>query len=78
MESAGPQLRSSAVCREPSRSRRTRSTPERIDEDLDSPTIYGAIDADSLLSASEKKLLLDMYRALIHSNGSVNKQSEQE
>jgi hypothetical protein len=49
-----------------------------IDEELESPTISEAIDADKLLAANEKKLLLDMYRALIHSNGSVNKHTEQE
>lgn len=41
-----------------------------LDEDLQSPTISEAIDADGRLSSSQKKVLLDMYRALIHSNGS--------
>jgi transcriptional regulator with XRE-family HTH domain len=41
-----------------------------IDTELESPSIYEAIEADSLLSANEKKVLLDMYKALIQSNGS--------
>ena len=41
-----------------------------IDTELESPSIQEAIEADSLLSANEKKVLLDMYKALIHSNGS--------
>jgi transcriptional regulator with XRE-family HTH domain len=49
-----------------------------IDTELESPTIYEAIEADNLLSASEKKVLLDMYKALIHSNGSHVKTTEQE
>ncbi len=49
-----------------------------IDQELESPTIYEAIDADNLLAANEKKLLLDMYRALIHSNGSGTNHTEQE
>jgi transcriptional regulator with XRE-family HTH domain len=41
-----------------------------IDTELESPSIFEAIEADSLLSANEKKVLLDMYKALIQSNGS--------
>lgn len=49
-----------------------------IDGPLQSPTIFEAIDADRLLSPSEKKVLLDMYHALIHSNGSRVDHTEQE
>jgi transcriptional regulator with XRE-family HTH domain len=49
-----------------------------IDGPLHSPTIFEAIDADGLLSPSEKKVLLDMYHALIHSNGSGDDHTEQE
>ena len=49
-----------------------------IDGPLDSPTIFEAIDADRLLGPSEKKVLLDMYQVLIHSNGSMINQTEQE
>lgn len=48
-----------------------------LDEEMQSPTISEAIDADARLSLSQKKVLLDMYRALIHSNGSAH-ESEQE
>jgi hypothetical protein len=41
-----------------------------------SPTIVEAIDADERLSSSQKKVLLDMYRALIQSNGSVHSEKE--
>lgn len=41
-----------------------------IDEEIQSPTVVEAVDADERLTQSQKKVLLDMYRALIHSNGS--------
>jgi transcriptional regulator with XRE-family HTH domain len=47
-----------------------------LDEDVRSPTIVEAIDADERLSSSQKKVLLDMYRALIQSNGSVHSEKE--
>lgn len=49
-----------------------------MDEALESPTISEAIDADGLLSPSQKKVLLDMYKALIQSNGSLTNHTEQE
>ena len=49
-----------------------------IDGPLESPTIFEAIEADRLLSPSEKKVLLDMYHVLIHSNGSLVQRPEQE
>ncbi|HEX6145869.1 MAG TPA: helix-turn-helix domain-containing protein [Acidimicrobiia bacterium] len=49
-----------------------------IDGPLESPTIFEAIEADRLLSPSEKKVLLDMYHALIQSNGSVARHPEKE
>ena len=49
-----------------------------LDEELQSPTISEAIDADGRLSLSQKKVLLDMYRALIQSNGSGTNHTEQE
>ncbi len=42
-----------------------------LDEDFQYPTISDAIDGDDLLTQSQKKLMLDMYKALIHSNGSA-------
>lgn len=47
-----------------------------LDEELQSPTISDAIDADVRLSPSQKKVLLDMYKALIHSNGSAGNEQE--
>jgi transcriptional regulator with XRE-family HTH domain len=49
-----------------------------IDGPLQSPTMLEAIDADRLLSPTEKKVLLDMYHVLIHSDGSLDNHTEQE
>ena len=49
-----------------------------LDEETQSPTISEAISADDRLSPSQKKLLLDMHRALIQSNGSVTDHIEKE
>jgi transcriptional regulator with XRE-family HTH domain len=42
-----------------------------IDEETLSPTVFEAVEADEGLSQSHKKVLLDMYRALVQSNGSA-------
>ena len=42
-----------------------------IDEEAPSPTVFEAIEADGRLSQGHKKVLLDMYRALVQSNGSA-------
>jgi len=49
-----------------------------LDDELQAPTISEAIDADARLSPSQKKVLLDMHKALIQSNGSVTEHNEQE
>lgn len=49
-----------------------------LDDELQAPTISEAIDADARLSPSQKKVLLDMHKALIQSNGSVTDHNEQE
>lgn len=49
-----------------------------LDDELQAPTISEAIDADSRLSPSQKKVLLDMHKALIQSNGSEIDHNEQE
>jgi transcriptional regulator with XRE-family HTH domain len=49
-----------------------------LDETTQSPTITDAVDADDRLSPSQKKVLLDMYRALVQSNGSMTDHTEQE
>ncbi len=42
-----------------------------IDEEMPSITVFEAIEADEGLSESHKRVLLDMYKALVHSNGST-------
>lgn len=42
-----------------------------MDGEIQSPTVFDAIEADEQLSSSHKKVLLDMYRALVKANGSV-------
>lgn len=50
-----------------------------MDEEFQSPTVFEAIEADERLSSSHKKVLLDMYRALVQANGSVpDKTTKQE
>jgi len=47
-----------------------------IDEEA-SQTVFEAIEADDKLDGDQKKVLLDMYRALVRSNGSLaNEQQE--
>lgn len=41
-----------------------------IDEDLPPATVFEAIEADERLETEQKDVLLDMYRALVRSNGS--------
>lgn len=40
-----------------------------IDEDLAPATVFEAIEADDRLDGEQKNVLLDMYRALVRSNG---------
>ncbi|MDP9494981.1 MAG: helix-turn-helix domain-containing protein [Actinomycetota bacterium] len=50
-----------------------------MDGDLQSPTVFEAIEADERLSSNHKKVLLDMYRALVQANGSApDKKTKQE
>lgn len=42
-----------------------------IDDEMPSTTVFEAIEADEGLSESHKRVLLDMYKALVHSNGSA-------
>lgn len=48
-----------------------------IDEELPSASVFEAIEADEGLRGDQKKVLLDMYRALIRSNGSVTKENQE-
>lgn len=45
-----------------------------IDEDLPPVTVHDAIESDARLDGEQKKLLLDMYRALVRSNGNSSEQ----
>ncbi len=42
-----------------------------IDDETAGPTVTEAIDADKRLNPDQKRVLVDMYRTLIRSNGSV-------
>jgi transcriptional regulator with XRE-family HTH domain len=42
-----------------------------IDEEPPHLTVFEAIDADDKLDGDQKKVLLDMYKALVRTNGSV-------
>ncbi len=42
-----------------------------IDEDLAPVSVYEAIESDERLDGDQKRVLLDMYRTLVRSNGSV-------
>lgn len=50
-----------------------------MDGEFQSTTVFEAIEADERLSSSHKKVLLDMYRALVQTNGSApDKTTKQE
>jgi len=40
-----------------------------IDEEVIPPSVFEAIEAEGRLSDSQKKVLLDMYKALVRTNG---------
>lgn len=48
-----------------------------IDEDGSSASVFEAIEADSRLHPGQKKVLLDMYRALTQVNGSAPDQEQE-
>lgn len=48
-----------------------------IDDDLPPASVFEAIENDERLEGEQKKILLDMYRALARSNGTTS-QGEQE
>lgn len=45
-----------------------------IDEDLPPASVFESIEADDRLSSEQKKVLLDMYRALVHTNPTTETQ----
>lgn len=48
-----------------------------IDDQSPPPTLFEAVEADARLTGDQKKVLLDMYRALIRSNGSTQEQGQE-
>jgi transcriptional regulator with XRE-family HTH domain len=49
-----------------------------IDDEVDRPTVTDAIDADPRLSPNQKKVLLDMYKALLATDATQAKTTKQE
>lgn len=49
-----------------------------IDEDTPAPTVIEAIDGDRNLAMDQKRVLLDMYRALVRSNGSMAEEKQEQ
>lgn len=48
-----------------------------IDDESSAPTIFEAVAVDNRLSGDQKKVLLDMYRALTRSNGSATDEGQE-
>ena len=48
-----------------------------IDEDLPPATVFEAIEADERLDIEQKNVLLNMYKALVRSNGSVVEEEQE-
>jgi transcriptional regulator with XRE-family HTH domain len=48
-----------------------------IDDQPPPPTVFEAVGADPKLSGDQKKVLLDMYKALVRSNGSTQKRGQE-
>lgn len=49
-----------------------------IDEELPPASVFEAIGNDEQLTGEQKKVLLDMYRALVRPNGTVSGEQEEE
>lgn len=47
-----------------------------IDEDMPPASVFEAIDSDDKLTGEQKKVLLDMYRTLVRSNGTMSEEQE--
>ena len=47
-----------------------------IDEEMPPASVFEAIDSDDKINGEQKKVLLDMYRTLVRSNGSMSEESE--
>jgi transcriptional regulator with XRE-family HTH domain len=48
-----------------------------IDEELPPASVFEAIDNDEKLTGEHKKVLLDMYRALVRSNGTTSEERQE-
>ena len=48
-----------------------------IDEDLPPATVFEAIEADERLDIEQKNVLLNMYKALVRSNGSMVEEEQE-
>jgi transcriptional regulator with XRE-family HTH domain len=48
-----------------------------IDEELPPASVFEAIDNDEKLTGEHKKVLLDMYRALVRSNGTTPEERQE-
>jgi hypothetical protein len=49
-----------------------------MDDEAQSPSVFEAIEGDERLSSNHKKVLMDMYRALVEPNGSVSPKTNKE
>jgi len=48
-----------------------------IDEDLPPASVFDAIEADGRLDSEQKKVMLDVYKALARANGSATAQEQE-
>jgi transcriptional regulator with XRE-family HTH domain len=46
-----------------------------IDEEMPPVSVFEAIDSDDKITGEQKKVMLDMYRTLVRSNGSMSDES---
>jgi transcriptional regulator with XRE-family HTH domain len=49
-----------------------------IDEEMPPASVFEAIDSDDKITGEQKKVMLDMYRTLVRSNGSMSEESEKQ
>lgn len=48
-----------------------------IDEEMPPASVFEAIDSDEKLTSEQKRILLDMYRALVRSNGTGSNEEQE-
>jgi transcriptional regulator with XRE-family HTH domain len=49
-----------------------------IDEEMPPASVFEAIDSDDKINGEQKRVLLDMYRTLVRSNGTMSEESEKQ